>query len=91
MTAIHSEIESIDDLEDKQVELLGGEQISAKEYLGRFGMTSEEALCVPYEEYDEEYKERIKRARRKTEEEWDMERDTVRTQYGTTEGHSTDN
>lgn len=40
MTAIHSEIESIDDLEDKQVELLGGEQISAKEYLGRFGMTS---------------------------------------------------
>jgi len=55
MTAIHSEIESIDDLEDKQVELLGGEQISAKEYLGRFGMTSEEALCVPYEEYDEEY------------------------------------
>lgn len=55
MSSIHTAMRSMDDLEGKQVELYGGEQMSAREYLDRFGMTSDEAASVPYEDYDEDY------------------------------------
>lgn len=55
MSSIHNAMRSMGDLDGKQVELYGGEQLSAREYLDRFGMTSDEAASVPYEDYDEEY------------------------------------
>jgi CTD small phosphatase-like protein 2 len=55
MSKIHNALIHSEDLDGKDVELLGGERMSAREYLGRFGMTSEEAAHAPYEDYDEEY------------------------------------
>ena len=53
--SMHASIASMDDIDGKHVELLGGERMSAREYLERFGMTEDEAASVPYEDYDEEY------------------------------------
>lgn len=53
--SMHASIASMHDIDDKHVELLGGELMSAREYLERFGMTPEEAAFEPDEEYDEEY------------------------------------
>ena len=53
--SMHASIASMHDIDDKHVELLGGELMSAREYLERFGMTPEEAAVEPDEEYDEEY------------------------------------
>jgi len=55
MSKIHNALIHSEDLDGKDVELLGGERMSAREYLGRFGMTSEEAAHTPYDDYDEEY------------------------------------
>jgi len=53
--SMHESIARLMDIEGKHVELLGGELMSAREYLERFGMTEEEAASVPYDDYDEEY------------------------------------